>query len=222
VKPWVELARATAEGGGTISLHQRDQELVIRVDGQVLMSSRRHGSEERLAEIGCAQLPRLRRAPRVLVGGLGMGFTLRAVLDLLPATGEVMVAELSSAVIDWNRGVLAGLAGRPLDDARVHLHIGDVADAMRGPGRFDAILLDVDNSPHALTRPANRRLYDAAGLAVAHRALCAGGSLALWSASAVPNLEARLGRAGFEVEVHAARAHSSGAGARHTIYAGRR
>jgi len=216
MKPWIELGRARAPGGGELTLHQRDREFVIRVDGTELMSSRLHGSEERLAEVGC---PPGAAAPRVLVGGLGMGFTLRAALDALPANARVVVAEISDAVVDWNRAALAPLAGAPLSDPRVTVHVGDVGDAMRDE-RFDAILLDVDNSPHALTRPGNGALYSERGLAVARRALRPGGRLAVWSAVRAPAFERRLRRGGFAVEVHAAKARGDRGGATHIIYVG--
>jgi spermidine synthase len=218
VKPWVELARAKPEGTGVLSLHRRDDEYVIKVDGELLMSSRRHESEDQLATIGCAHMRGA--APRILVGGLGMGYTLRAVLDLLPARGEAVVAEISADVVDWNRGVLADLARRPLDDARVRVHVGDVLEAMRAaPAAYDAILLDIDNSPHALTRAANRALYDERGLAAALRALRPGGCLAVWSAAETPEFERRMKKAGFAVGAHAAHARPGGGG-RHTIYTG--
>ena len=218
MKPWVELARAKPEGTGVLSLHQRGDEYVIRVDGELLMSSRRHESEDRLATIGCAHMRGT--APRVLVGGLGMGYTLRAVLDLLPPRGEVVQAEISADVVEWNRGVLGPLAGRPLDDPRTRVHLGDVLDAMRAaPAAYDAILLDIDNSPHALTRAANRALYDERGLRAALRALRPRGCLAVWSAAETPEFERRLKKAGFAVESHVAHARPGGGG-RHTIYTG--
>jgi spermidine synthase len=220
MKPWVDIARAQADGGGSVTLLRREEEFAIRVDGQVLMSSRRHGSEERLAEIGCARLGRA--AGRVLVGGLGMGFTLRAALDLLPPGGEVLVAELLPEVVEWNRTVLAQLARNPLADARVRVRVGDVAEVLSsGNAEFDVILIDVDNSPHALTRAGNQALYGAAGMAAARRALRPGGCLAVWSAARVPELEGRMRRAGLSVEVHEVRSDRGQGGSRHAIYAGR-
>jgi spermidine synthase len=216
VKPWLQLGRASAPGGGTLELCRRDREFVIRVDGVVLMSSRQHASEERLAHVGCA---RLGPAPCVLVGGLGMGFTLRAALDLLPARGTAVVAELVPEVVDWNRTVLADLAGQPLADPRVRVHVGDVADVMRGRGLFDAILLDVDNSPHALTRSHNQALYGRAGVAAALGALRPGGCLAVWSAARAPDMAARMRQGGFTVEEHEVRADRGGG--RQHIVAGR-
>jgi len=218
LKKMVELARGRAPGGGVLSLHRRDDELIIRVDGQELMSSRRHGSEDALATVGCGGLG---PAARVLIGGLGMGFTLRAALAVVAPRAEVVVAEVSADVVAWNRERLGPEAAAGLADPRVQHHVGDVADLLRAPGAgFDAILLDVDNSPHALSLPGNAALYGAAGLAAARRALRRAGRLAVWSASRHPEFERRLAAAGFAVEVHAARAHGGGRGSRHTIYLG--
>jgi spermidine synthase len=216
VKPWIELGRAQAPGGGVLTLHQRDRELVIRVDGHELMSSRLHGSEDALATIGCAVAA---PAPVVLIGGLGMGFTLRAALDVLPARAKVVIAELSDAVVAWNRGPLAHLAGDPLSDRRVTVATADVRDVMRG-ARFDAILLDVDNSPHALTAPGNAALYSESGLVRIRQSLRPGGRLAVWSAVKAPAFERRLRTTGYRVEVHPARARGASGGASHYIYVG--
>jgi spermidine synthase len=219
--PWQLLGRAQAPDGGTLTLHQRDQELVIRVDGRDLMTSRAHGSEEALARLGCSDVAG-RPQPRVLIGGLGMGYTLRAALDLLPADAAVMVAEIVPAVVEWNRGPLAHLAGHPLDDPRVTVEVIDVGALLRQPGRrFDAILLDVDNGPQGLTRRANHALYGSAGLDTARRALKPGGCYALWSAAPDRDFPRRLGRAGFAVEVHEVRARPRGAAARHVIFLGK-
>ncbi len=219
--PWQLLGRAQAPDGGALTLHQRDQELVIRVDGRDLMTSRAHGSEEALARLGCSDA-RTRQRPRVLIGGLGMGYTLRAALDALPAQAEVVVAEIVDAVVEWNRGPLAHLAGRPLEDPRVTVVVTDVGALLRKPGpRFDAVLLDVDNGPQGLTRRANHALYGAAGLDTARRALAPGGCYALWSAGPDRDFERRLGRAGFAVEVHQVRARPQGQAARHVIFLGK-
>lgn len=219
--PWQLLDRAQAPGGGALTLHQRGEELAIRVDGRDLMTSRAHGSEEDLARLGCADA-RARSRPRVLVGGLGMGYTLRAALDVLPAHAEVVVAELVDAVVAWNRGPLAHLAGRPLEDARVTVVVTDVGALLRQPGpRFDAILLDVDNGPQGLTRRANHALYGSAGLDTARRALAPGGCYALWSAAPDREFARRLARAGFEVEVHEVRARPHARAARHVIFTGK-
>jgi spermidine synthase len=201
-------------------LMRRDTEYVIFVAGRPLMSSRMHGSEEALAAIAWRHL-RGRRRPHFLVGGLGMGFTLRATLDLLPEDATVTVAELMPAVIEWNRGPLAPLAGHPLDDARVTIQVGDVAQILRTQrGRFDAVLLDVDNGPESFTATANAGLYDNAGVAAAHAALTNGGVYAVWSAWEDRKFEQRLRFHGFTVEVERVRARLKQGGPRHTIFAG--
>lgn len=219
MKPWVELARTRASGGGELSLHRHDQDFVIRIDGYELMSTRQHGSEDRLAELGCRGLAAT--APRVLVGGLGLGFTLRAALAVVGARATVVVAEISGALVDWNRQLLGPAAAATLNDRRVVVHVGDVGDLLRTPGGFDAVLLDVDNSPHALTRPANEALYSAAGLARTRRALRPGGRLAVWSIAYYRDFERRLITAGFRAEVHTARARGQRRGTPHTIYLAR-
>ena len=219
MKPLQWLARTSTPDGSDMALTLRDTEYVILVGGKPLMSSRMHGSEEALATLACADA-RLRKHPRVLVGGLGMGFTLRAALDLLPADGAVTVAELVPAVVEWNRGALADLAGRPLADPRARVHVGDVAEVIGAARGLDAILLDVDNSPHALTRPSNQGLYGEAGLAASARALRPGGCVAIWSAVQAPEVMGRMRRAGLAPEAHAARAVGRSGGV-HTIYVGR-
>jgi spermidine synthase len=159
--------------------------------------------------------------PCVLVGGLGMGFTLRATLDILPPDAIVVVAELVPAVVEWNRGPLGPLAGHPLKDKRVRVHVGDVAVTLSSsPCRFDAVLLDVDNGPAAFTSPDNARLYDDRGLAVAHAALKIGGVLAVWSARDDRKFEQRLRYVGFTLEVERVRARLKKGGPRHTIFLG--
>ena len=203
-----------------MELVRRGDEFLIRLDGQVLMTSRTHGSEEALAGLACAAI-RGRRRPRVLVGGLGMGYTLRAALAALPAHASVVVAELVPEVVTWNRGPLGPLAGRPLDDPRVSVAEGDVAALMaRERGTVDAILLDVDNGPTGLPREANEDLYAERGLAIARRALRPGGVLAIWSASPAPRFEARLRRASFDVRVHRVTARGTGGGRKHAIWVG--
>jgi spermidine synthase len=159
---------------------------------------------------------------RVLIGGLGMGYTLAAALRALPRTAEVVVAELVPAIVAWNRELLADLAGRPLDDARVSVREADVADVLRASdAAFDAILLDVDNGPDGLTRSANQQLYAAAGLAAAFRALRAGGVLGVWSVAADAAFTRRLHAQGFAAEAEAVRART-GKGGRHTLWLARR
>ena len=165
------LGQATAPDGTDLKLTRRGNEYIILANGKSLMSSRMHGSEEALATLSCRR-SRTVEQPCVLVGGLGMGFTLRATLDLLPKSATVVVAELMPAVVDWNRGPLGPLAGHPLKDRRVRIELEDVAVTLRSnPGRFDAVLLDVDNGPAAFTSTDNTRLYNDAGLAALHAAL---------------------------------------------------
>ena len=220
MKPWDTLDRITTPDGSWLELRHHDGEYVIRADGYDLMTSRMHGSEDAMMAIACP-----RPGPRcsVLIGGLGMGYTLRATLDLLPATGAVTVAELLPAVVTWNRGPLGALAGQPLDDPRVTVAMGDVADAMRSnEGCFDAILLDVDNGPDALTQRTNGWLYGRAGLAAAWRALKPGGAFAVWSVGGEPSFESRLRAAGFEPETHVVRARGGGKGPRQNVFVGRK
>jgi spermidine synthase len=215
--PWEALDRAQLPDGGMLTLHRRGEEYVIRVDGQDLMGSRMHGSEELLAQKGCAHLTQVRGA-RVLIGGLGMGFTLRAALDVLPADAVVDVVELVPAVVRWNRGPLAHLAGGPLDDARVRVHEADVAHVLAAPAsRYHVVLLDVDNGPAGLTSPSNEGLYGEGGLARAASALERGGLLAVWSAADDPRFTARLRRAGFDPRIERVRARGH-AGPRHVLW----
>jgi len=220
VKPWELLGQTRAPDGADLSLTLRSGEYVILANGKSLMSSRMHGSEEALATFGCARI-RDREAPRVLVGGLGMGFTLRATLDHLPDAAAVVVAELIPAVVEWNRGPLGPLAGHPLKDRRVQVVPGDVAVTLRAsPRAFDAILLDVDNGPAAFATTGNAALYSDAGLAAARQALTSGGVLAVWSAREDRKFEQRLKYAGFRVAVERVRARLKKGGPRHTIFLG--
>jgi spermidine synthase len=219
--PWQTLDRARAPDGGELVLRCRDGEYEIRVDGHELMSSRAHGSEEAMAELACAHLAAT-DTPRVLVGGLGMGYTLRATLNVLPASARVLAAELVPAVVAWNRGPLAGLAARPLDDARVEVHEGDVLAWLRKTTvRVDAVLLDVDNGPKALTRKGNQVLYSAPGLDTIKRALRPRGVLAVWSADRSPAFERDLRRAGFDAKSVDVPARGVAGGPKHTIFLAR-
>lgn len=219
--PWEVLGETTAPDGTTLSLTRRGHEYVILANGKSLMSNRMHGSEEALASFGLSALPDP-SAPHVLVGGLGMGYTLRATLDHLPSTGTVVIAELLPAVVKWNQGPLGPLANHPLDDDRVTVAAGDVADTLRAhPGAFDAILLDVDNGPAAFTTDFNGGLYDNAGVATARAALKPGGSLAVWSAWDDRKFEQRLRYVGFTVSVEHVRARLKKGGPHHTIFIGR-
>jgi spermidine synthase len=220
MKAWELLGQTRTPDGTDMRLTRRDSEYVMLADGKPLMSSRMHGSEEALATLACRNLDAVDR-PRVLVGGLGMGFTLRAVLDALPTNAIVTVAEIIPAVIEWNRGPLAPLAAHPLRDSRVRIEVGDVGFTLRAnPGQFDVVLLDVDNGPAAFTVMANVGLYDNGGVAAAHAALRPRGTLAVWSAWNDRKFEQRLRYHGFEVEVAQVRARLKKGGPRHTIFLG--
>jgi spermidine synthase len=219
VKPFELLAQAQSPDGTVIQLTRRDDEYVILAGGRHLMSSRMHASEESLAAHGCRRGATLKQ-PAVLIGGLGMGYTLRAALDLLPPRATVIVAELIPEIVQWNRGPLAPLANHPLADPRVRVEIADIAAALRSHAaqlEFDAILLDVDNGPGAFTDSANAALYSASGIAAAHASLKPGGTLAVWSAREDPKFAHRLRAAKFTVRTEHTRAHAN-KGPRHTIY----
>jgi spermidine synthase len=217
VKPWNVLGRARTPDGTELTLTRHTSEYLILANGQSLMSSRMHGSEAALAVLGCGRARTLSQ-PQVLVGGLGMGFTLRAALDCLPPGACVYVAELVPAVVEWNRGPLGALANHPLDDPRVRVDEADVAAILRSSSaRFDAVLLDVDNGPAALTAASNAGLYDSHGVAAAHASLTPGGVLAVWSARDDPRFERRLRTAGFNVRRERIRSRLSRGGSRHTI-----
>jgi spermidine synthase len=221
LKPWELLGETVAPDGTTLTLTRHDRELVILANGQALMSSRMHGSEEALATFGCRRARTLEE-PCVLVGGLGMGFTLRAALDLLPAGATVVVAELLAAVVEWNRGPLGPLADNPLKDRRVQVIEGDVSTTLRGSrARFDAVLLDVDNGPSALTASTNADLYSDRGIAAARAAIKPGGTLAVWSSREDRRFEQRLRYGGFEVDVERVRGRLKQGGPKHVIFVGR-
>lgn len=216
--PWKLLDSAKVPGGQELRLWQRGQEFSIRLGRDELMNSRIHGSEEELATLACDRVGD-RPAPRLLIGGLGMGFTLRTALDALKKESKVVVAELMPAVIAWNKSLLAALTGNSLDDPRVSLIEGDVGEAIRAEAdAYDAILLDVDNGPEGLTRVANDTLYDLDGLNAARRALKANGVLLVWSAGEDQKFTQRLRRSGFEVEVIRTRARGAKGGAKHVIW----
>jgi len=213
---------AEVPGGDPLRLFRRGGDFMIVLDRNELMSSRMSGSEEALAEMTLARL----KAPasaRLLIGGYGMGFTLRKALALMGPEGKAVVAELVPRIIDWARGPMAELAAGCLDDPRTEVVMGDVGTAIaRGRGEYDAILLDVDNGPDGLTRLANDRLYTFDGLRAAKAALKPGGVLAVWSAGPDDRFRRRMGEAGFEVEEVAVRARQNGKGPRHVIWFGRR
>jgi spermidine synthase len=217
---WETLDRAPIPGGGELTLVRRGHEFAIRVNGAELMASRAHASEERMAEIAAERLGHIER-PRVMIGGLGLGYTLRATLDRFPAHARIVVAELIPDVIRWMRGPLAHLAGRPLDDSRVEvLHTDATALLRRSPGAFHALLMDIDNSPSTLIRAANATLYSERGLVSARASLAPGGVLVVWSAGPDARFAERMRRAGFIVRVTRASAHSAGRGRTHTLFIG--
>ncbi|MGI4732295.1 MAG: spermidine synthase [Janthinobacterium lividum] len=208
---------AEVPGGEPLRLFRRGGDFMIVLDRNELMSSRMSGSEEALAELACERLTR--PASHLLIGGYGMGFTLRKVLALVGPAARVIVAELVPGIVEWARGPMAMMTAGCLDDPRVTLRIEDVGAAIAGgAGRYDAILLDVDNGPDGLTRPGNDGLYSARGLANARAALAPGGVLAVWSAGPDAAFTRRLERAGFAVDEQRVRARQNGKGPIHTIW----
>lgn len=213
MKPWEPIERAAGPAGEQFELVRRGDEYVIRANNRVLMSSRQHRSEEAMAEVLAPGA-----SGHVLIGGLGLGYTLRAVLNRLGPTGSAEVAELSDAVIGWNRGVLGPLAGDPLRDARVTVRVGDVGAVIRkARAQYDAVLLDVDNGPEALTTKTNESLYEESGLAALKKALKPGGVAVFWSAAADGAFRRRLVGVGFRVEARTVR----GPGVTHWLFEAR-
>lgn len=209
---------AEVPGGPPLRLVRHGGDFIVMLDRNELMSSRMSGSETALGVMTCARL-RSPATARILIGGYGMGFTLRAVLAATGASGRVTVAELVPDVLDWARGPMAAMTRGCLDDPRVAVLTEDVAALIAaGAARYDAILLDVDNGPDGLTRPANDGLYDARGLANAKAALRPGGVLAVWSAAPDPAFARRLRQAGFAVEEERVRARENGKGPTHVIW----
>ena len=223
MNPWQLLGRAQTPGGGAeLVLYRRDSEFSLKADNRELMNSRVYGSEEAMSRLGCQNLAKHPGA-RVLIGGLGMGYSLRTALDILGEDAQVVVAELAPAVVEWNRGVLADLAGRPLDDGRAELHEADVVQLIKAArADCDAILLDIDNGPEAMVRKGNNWLYSLPGLTATYAALRRGGVLAMWSAGPQPAFVKRLRRAGFEVYEVKVRSRSGsnckGGGHHHVVW----
>ena len=216
--PWVHLDTATVPGGGgKLTLMQRGGEFSIMAGARTLMNSRTSGSEMALATLVCARLHD-RPDCDVLIGGYGMGFTLRAALGELAGDARILIAELVPAVMVWARGPMAELTAGCLNDPRITVHEGNVGDVIVSrPGGFDAIILDVDNGPDGFSRDANDRLYGVAGLAAARKALRPKGILAVWSAAPDDEFARRLGTSGFAVEKVKTRANK-GRGGWHTIW----
>ncbi|KIG13865.1 hypothetical protein DB30_07468 [Enhygromyxa salina] len=222
MRPWETLAEADAPDRQRLELRRRGHEYLIRAGGWDLMSSRDDDSARALATVGCGALSK-RAGVRVLIGGLGMGYSLAAACELLDPDAEIEVAELVPAIVEWNRGLIAELAGRPLDDPRVRVYQGDVVTRIEQVrDHFDAILLDVDNGPDPLAHDHNARLYGDAGLRAAHRALRKAGVHAVWSYSDAGNFARKLGRAGFEASVHPVANHGRDRGRTHAIWLGRK
>jgi len=203
-----------------LRLLERNNEFTIKIAGIPgdLMNSRMHASEDALATLACERIGD-RAKPTVLIGGLGMGFTLAAALGALKKSASVTVAELIPEVVEWNKGPLGALNDYPVNDPRTIVHVGDVKEVLRqSTGQFDAILLDVDNGPEGHTADDNEWIYTPAGLSAAKAALTPGGIVAYWSAGADSAFTKRLSKAGFKVKPVTVRAHSNGKGARHVIW----
>ncbi|MBL1352552.1 MAG: hypothetical protein COA61_004340 [Zetaproteobacteria bacterium] len=220
MKIWALLAQTTVEGEAyDMRLYQRGDEFSIKTGYSELMNSRMHSSEDLLAELGCRALKQGQKS-RVLIGGLGMGYTLAAALKHAPDDAEIIVAELVPAVIEWNRTYLSHLANHPLKDKRVTVYEGDVGVLMRQDNMgFAAILLDVDNGPDGLTRQENGALYSAKGLKSAKAALRPHGILGVWSAFPEPRFTKKMKQAGFQTEEVACRAHGQ-RGSKHIVWLG--
>ncbi len=218
VTPWTLVESTRVPGSGEeMRLLQRGADFSIRLGNIELMNSRAHSSEEQLAALACAKIAG-RPSPRCLVAGLGMGYTLRAALDLLGPQARFTIAELVPAVIAWNRGPLAGLSGHALTDARVDLVEGDVADLIASArSTYDAILLDVDDGPEDRPHGATDHLFKEPGLRAAHAALRIGGVFAVWSPGPNTNFAPRLRKVGFAAEEHRVRS-ATGGGSRHVIW----
>jgi spermidine synthase len=222
MKKTILLDQATTPDGRLMTLHEHDGVFMIRIDGVELMSTRQHHSEEKLAELACSHRQARSSPARVLIGGLGFGFTLRAALGALGPNAAVVVVELMPDVIRWNEKPEYRLAVDAMADRRVEVVAGDVVDVLKkSRGQFDAIILDVDNGASGLTAAANSRRYSATGLAMIRSALRPDGCLAVWSADADPAFVERMGQAGFAVTVERARSHPTG-GSWNSLFIGRR
>ncbi len=220
MKPYERLGEARTPDGSILALYRHDGAYLIRADGVELMSTRRHHSEDRLAELACEPL---RNTPgaRVLIGGLGLGFTLRAALRVLPADAEVVVAEFLAEVIAWNANPEYDLSAEAMRDPRVRVVQDDVVNVLQGsPGAFDAIMLDTDNGPDGMLMTENTRLYTAKGVVATVAALRAGGTIVYWSVGDDPRFARTLRHVGLTVEAEKSRAHQT-SGPLHTLYIAR-
>ncbi|MDP1920894.1 MAG: hypothetical protein Q8L14_31935 [Myxococcales bacterium] len=218
--PWKVIDRAPIPKGGELQLAQRGDEWVVRLGGHTLMSSRAHASEETLAAWA---IERVAEPRDILIGGLGLGYTARATLDRVPKESRVIVVELSKQLVEWNRTLVADLAGRPLDDPRVRIVEDDVMKRIAAASKaYDAILLDVDNGPSALTTGGNKKLYGRTGVSACHRALKLGGVLAVWSAGPDEDYVRVLEKMRFEVEVKRVTARGPSGGSSHVLFFGKK
>ena len=220
MKPRVRIAEATTPDGKLLELYEHDGMHDIVVDRRPLMSSRKHQSEEDLANLVCRDLP---AGARVLIGGLGLGFTLRAALDLLPPDGQAIQVELIPEVVAWNESLMGHHAGHPLRDPRTRVVVDDVRRVLpRYQGELHAVMLDVDNGPDPMVAEGNAWLYADAGLRAIRRALVPGGRVAVWSATDDATFARKLGRCGFEAQRHVSSARPGRKGGRHFVFVGQR
>ena len=220
MKPWITVGEALSPDGTRLELVEHDGEYIIKADDLPLMSTRMHFSEIELARLVCN---RLKPGAKVMIGGLGLGYTLRAALDHLPKDGTAVQVELVPEVVEWNKGPLAPFAEHPLDDKRSELVQGDVSKVLRqARNEYDSIMLDVDNGPTALVDERNSWLYTDTGLQAIRSALKNGGRVAIWSADDEPRFVSRMKRNGFRAEKHQIQAHKGKGGIRHLIFTGRK
>lgn len=218
MKPLITLAQVQTPDGTELSLHHKDTHYFLRINREPLMATNAPESEREMARLGCVSLAR-KPGSRVLIGGLGFGFTLAETLTLVPADAEVHVAELVPEVVEWNRTFLHEVNGASLEDPRTRILLGDVFTfiAQAAPSSYHAILLDVDNGPRSMVQRENRRLYDRKGLTAITRALKPGGRVVFWSANPEPAFVRQLGKSGFDVQVIAAKAYAQAKRAAHTL-----
>ena len=221
MKPWTTIEKAVSPDGTQLELVEHDGEYVIKADNLPLMGTRMHFSEVELARVVCE---RLKPGAKVMIGGLGIGYTLRSALDLMPSDGTAMQVELAPEIIEWNRGPLGPCADHPLDDPRVDLVQDDVANVIRkARNSFDAIMLDVDNGPSPQIDERNGWLYTDPGLQAIRRALRGDGGVAIWSAYDVPQFPAQMRHNGFRSDyhrIHAHKGHKGKGGTHHVIFTG--
>ena len=218
MKPRVRIARAQTPDGGTMELYQHDRDFSITINGDDLMHSRRHESELELPRLGCAHL-RDHKSPIVLIGGLGMGYTLRQTLDILNSNAQIVVGELLDAVVEWNKEFLCELNDQPLQDERVVLEICDIVKLVSNSReKYDTILLDIDNGPNAITNSGNHRLYGYEGICSCRKALREKGCLAIWSAKPSKDFERLLMDCGFHVTRFRVPAHKGKSSQYHFVW----